>query len=607
MSAAPRFIVVGGGLAGLMATIKLAELGHAVDLFSIVPVKRSHSACAQGGINAAVNIKGENDSPEIHFYDTVKGGDFLAHQPPVRSMTHEAPRIIYLLDRMGVPFSRTPEGDLDFRRFGGTLYHRTAFAGASTGQQLLYALDEQVRRFEVDGLVRKFEGFEFLGPILAAPEGPCRGIVALDLRSMKIDAFPADAVIVASGGLGLVYGLSTNSVICTGSAAAACYLAGARFGNPEMVQIHPTAIPGEDKMRLMSESARGEGGRVWVPRRKGDDRDPKEIPEAERWYFLEEKYPKFGNLVPRDIGSREIYHVCVDLGLGVGGDNQVYLDLTHKSREFLDRRLGAILEIYEQFVGDDPRTVPMRIFPAIHYSMGGLWVDYEKTPDGLYDPKSPRNHMTNLPGLYAAGECEYQYHGANRLGANALLSCIFAGMVSGPAAAAYAANGADCRAKEAPTGLFDEAVARWRARFETLRTMSGRENARRIHRELGSLMVDNVTIVRTNENLDRTDAELSQFTDRFSEIGVTDTGTWANQELPFVNQLGNMLVLARLITRGARLRDESRGAHYKPEFPARDDENWLKSTIATHGPEGPRFSFEPIDTSLLHPVARKYD
>jgi succinate dehydrogenase / fumarate reductase flavoprotein subunit len=396
-------------------------------------------------------------------------------------------------------------------------------------------------------------------------------------------------------------------VICTGSAAAAAYLEGARFGNPEMVQIHPTAIPGEDKMRLMSESARGEGGRVWVPRKKGDTRDPKQIPEAERWYFLEEKYPKFGNLVPRDIGSREIYHVCVDLGLGVGGENQVFLDLTHKSREFLDRRLGAILEIYEQFVGDDPRTIPMRIFPAIHYSMGGLWVDFEKTPDGYYDLASPRNHMTNLPGLYAAGECEYQYHGANRLGANALLSCIYAGMVSGPAATIYAAQGAERRAAEQTSSLYDDAARRWRDRFEQLRRMQGQENARRIHRELGDVMVDNVTIVRTNENLDRADAAITAFMERWQEIGVTDSGDWSNQELPFVNQLANMLELARLITRGARLRDESRGAHYKPEFPARDDENWLKSTMATHTPKGPEFSFEAIDTSLLEPVARKYD
>ncbi len=519
-------------------------------------------------------------------------------------MCHEAPRIIYLFDRMGVPFSRTAEGNLDFRRFGGTLYHRTAFAGASTGQQLLYALDEQVRRYEAEGLVKKFEFWEFLEPVLDGA-GRCWGIVAVDRRSMKVEAFRADATIVATGGLGLVYGRSTNSVICTGSAGAACYLAGARFGNAEMVQIHPTAIPGEDKLRLMSESARGEGGRVWVPRAKGDTRDPKQIPDGERWYFLEEKYPRFGNLVPRDIGSREIFHVVYDLGLGVGG-NSVYLDLTHKTREYLDRRLGAILEIYEKFVGDDPRTVPMRIFPAVHYSMGGLWVDYQATAEGFLDPTSPRNHMTNVPGLYAAGEAEYQYHGANRLGANALLSCVYAGLVSGPAASVWAAQ-APQRAADVAAAPFAAAETKWNERFAAYRGMSGPENAYVIHRELGELMTENVTIVRHNDKLKQADEKVSALMERFRRIGGLDANAYMNADVAFANQLWNMLELARLITRAAVLRDESRGAHYKPAFPQRDDEQYLKSTIATWAPDGPRFEFEPVDTSILKPVARKYD
>src|SRR4030095_4152102 len=242
----PRVVVVGGGLAGLMATIKLAEAGATVDLLSIVPVKRSHSVCAQGGINGAVNTKGEGDSPQIHFYDTVKGGDFLAHQPPVRDMCEAAPSIIYMFDRMGVPFSRTPEGLIDFRRFGGTLHHRTAHSGATTGQQLLYALDEQVRRFEVEGAVRKFEGWEAFRPVLA-DGGRCIGVVAMDLRSMEIRAFPANAVLYATGGLGAIFGLGTNSGVNTGSAIAGCYQAGAIYGNPEFIQIHPTAISGGDK------------------------------------------------------------------------------------------------------------------------------------------------------------------------------------------------------------------------------------------------------------------------------------------------------------------------------------------------------------------------
>ena len=269
-----RVIVVGGGLAGLMTATRVAEMGVGVDLFSIVPVKRSHSVCAQGGINGAVNTKGEGDSPAIHFDDTVFGGDFLANQPPVKAMCDMAPGIINLLDRMGVMFNRTPEGLLDFRRFGGTKHHRTAFAGASTGQQLLYALDEQVRKYEVEGLVRKYEGWEFLG-LVRDDAGHCRGIVALDGYAMRIEAFPAMAVMLATGGPGVIFGHSTNSIINTGTAASAAYQDGATYANGEFIQVHPTSIPGEDKLRLMSESARGEGGRVWVPRTPGD--------RASRW------------------------------------------------------------------------------------------------------------------------------------------------------------------------------------------------------------------------------------------------------------------------------------------------------------------------------------
>src|SRR5512141_572631 len=398
MASTPKIIVVGGGLAGLSATIKIAESGGHVDLFSIVPVKRSHSVCAQGGINAAKNLKGEGDSTWIHTDDTVYGGDFLANQPPVKAMCEMAPAIIDLLDRMGVTFNRTPEGLLDFRRFGGTLFNRTAFAGATTGQQLLYALDEQVRRFESEGKVEKHEHWEFLSAVLDE-QGACRGITAMDLRTMQVQTFPAEAVIMATGGIGAIFGKSTNSVVCTGSAQSALYQQGAYYANGEFIQVHPTSIPGEDKLRLMSESARGEGGRVWVPRNKGDQREWKSIPESERLYFLEEWYPKYGNLVPRDVATRAIHKVVFENGLGVDGKPMVYLDLTHIDRKVLDRKLEGILEIYEKFVGDDPREVPMKIFPGMHYTMGGLWVDFEQ--------------KTNIGGLYACGECEYQYHGAN--------------------------------------------------------------------------------------------------------------------------------------------------------------------------------------------------
>ncbi|MCA9186709.1 MAG: succinate dehydrogenase (quinone) flavoprotein subunit, partial [Planctomycetales bacterium] len=424
--AGPRVMIVGGGLAGLAAAMELAELGIDVDLMSLTPVKRSHSVCAQGGINSVNDQTRQlGDDEWKHYDDTVYGGDFLQHQPPVKEMAYWAPRVIDLMDRLGVTFNRTGEGFLDRRRFGGTLYKRTAFAGATTGQQLLYALDEQVRRWETEGKIRKFEFWDFLSPIID-DQGICRGCVGQNLVTMEIRAFPADATVLATGGCGLIYGRSTMSMACTGSAASRCFQVGVHYANGEFIQVHPTAIPGADKLRLMSESARGEGGRVWVPRTPHDRRPPKEIQEKERYYFLEERYPTYGNLVPRDIATREIFNVCVNEGLSVETDRQcVYLDLTHIPRHELDRKLGGILEIYEKFQGVDPREVPMKIFPAVHYSMGGLWADYSVNAEGGLTAGSPKNHVTNVPGIYAIGECDYQYHGANRLGANSLLSCIF--------------------------------------------------------------------------------------------------------------------------------------------------------------------------------------
>jgi succinate dehydrogenase / fumarate reductase, flavoprotein subunit len=583
-----KIAIVGGGLAGLAAAMKIAEAGHSVDLFSVVPVKRSHSVCAQGGINGAVNTKGEGDSTWEHFDDTVYGGDFLANQPPAKAMCEMAPAIIYLFDRMGVPFSRTQEGLLDFRRFGGTKHHRTAFAGASTGQQLLYALDEQVRRYEVGGTVKKYEHWEMLSLVLDDAQ-VCRGLIAMNLQTLELKAFPADAVIVATGGPGLIFGKSTNSMVCTGSAVSACYQQGAKYANGEFIQVHPTSIPGEDKLRLMSESARGEGGRVWVPRQKGDTRQPSAIPEKERWYFLEEKYPAYGNLVPRDIATREIFQVCIE-GHGVGGQNQVYLDLTHIPAEVLDRKLGAILEIYEMFVGDDPRHVPMRIFPGVHYSMGGLWVDY--------------NQRTNIPGLLAAGECDYSIHGANRLGANSLVSCVYGGFVAAPAAIEYARNVE--RSGTNGARVQEQELKRQQEINDALIKQSGNENQYMLHQEMGKWMTDNVTVVRYNDKLKATDNKLLELMDRYKRISINDSNLWATMALPHARHLNNMLELARVITLGALNRNESRGAHFKPEFPERDDEHFLKTTIVEHSGEGPVISYEPVDVSLIPPRKRDY-
>ncbi|KHF34842.1 Fumarate reductase flavoprotein subunit [Paenibacillus sp. P1XP2] len=576
--ASNNIIIVGGGLAGLMATIKAAEAGVHVHLFSLVPVKRSHSVCAQGGINGAVNTKGEGDSPWIHFDDTVYGGDFLANQPPVKAMCEAAPGIIHLMDRMGVMFNRTPEGLLDFRRFGGTKHHRTAYAGATTGQQLLYALDEQVRRHETAGLVTKHENWEFLQAVID-DEGVCRGIVAQDLRSMEIHTFAADAVILASGGPGIIFGKTTNSVINTGTAASAVYQQGVYYANGEFIQIHPTAIPGDDKLRLMSESARGEGGRIWTYK------------DGKPWYFLEEKYPAYGNLVPRDIATREIFDVCVNQGLGVNGENIVYLDLSHKDPKELDVKLGGIIEIYEKFVGDDPRKIPMKIFPAVHYSMGGMWVDY--------------NQMTNIPGLFAAGECEYQYHGANRLGANSLVSAIFGGMVAGPKAVEYI-KGLKKSAADVSSTVFDQYKKKQEDKYENILKMDGNENAYVLHKELGEWMTANMTVVRYNDKLEKTIGKIKELKERYKNININDKSRWNNPGASFTRQLWNMLELAEAMTLGALLRNESRGAHYKPEFPDRNDEEFLKTTKAAWTPDGPEISYEAVDVSLIPPRIRDY-
>jgi len=588
----PKIVVVGGGLAGLMTTIKAAEAGFDVDLISLVPVKRSHSVCAQGGINGAVNTKGEGDSPWQHFDDTVYGGDYLADQSLVKGMCEAAPGIIYLLDRMGVPFNRTPEGMIDFRRFGGTLHSRTAFAGASTGQQLLYALDEQVRSYEVAGKVAKFEGWDFTS--LIQHEGRVVGCTAQNLHTMEFKAFESDVVVMATGGNGMIFGKSTNSVINTGSAAAIVFKAGAKYANGEFIQVHPTAIPGDDKLRLMSESIRGEGGRVWTYK------------DGQPWYFLEEKYPKYGNLVPRDIATREIFNICVNMGLGVDGKNQVYLDISHIPPDVAKRKLGAVLDIYMKFIGDDPTKVPMRIFPGMHYTMGGLWCGYEKKENGDLDTSSAKTQMTNIPGLFAVGEACHQYHGANRLGANSLVSCIYEGMITGPAAVKYVKGLRATHAQDLPASIFEAAVKEQEEKYQQILQMDGTENPYTLSDELGSWMTDNVTVVRFNDRLKATLVKIAELQERFKKIGVPDTGGYSNQPAVYTRWLDGMLVLAEAITKGALLRDESRGAHYKPDFPERDDEAFLKTTIATYTPNGAEISYEAVDTSHIKPRLRDY-
>ena len=590
-----KVIIVGGGLAGLLAALKVCEGGGTVDLFSYCPVKRSHSLCAQGGMNACMDTKGENDSIYEHFDDTVYGGDFLADQLAVKGMVEAAPKLVKMFDRMGVPFNRTHEGVLDLRNFGGQKNKRTVFAGSTTGQQLLYALDEQVRRWEVQGKVTKYEFWEYIR-VIKNKDGIVRGIVAQNMNSNEIKSFRADVVMLATGGPGQVFGRCTASTICNGSAVSSAYQQGAHIGNPEFIQIHPTAIPGTDKNRLMSEACRGEGGRIWTYK------------DGKPWYFLEEMYPAYGNLVPRDVASRAIFKVCVHMGLGINNERRVYLDLSHISADYLEHKLGGILEMYSEFVGQDPRKVPMEIFPSVHYSMGGIWVD--------------RMHHTNIPGLMAAGECDHQYHGANRLGANSLLSASYSGYVAGPEALRWARSG------ELGEALTDEEMERARKEaveeFDRIRNMTGPVNAHQLHQEMGEIMYDYVSIERDNKGLDICLEKLKGILKRWDDIGVTDHGAWANQEAMFVRQLRNMILYAMAVTKAARSRDESRGAHAKIMlddkgermtdadgelvFYGRDDERFMKTSIVDYDPktEEPIVSYMDFDHSLIKARARNY-
>ncbi|WP_213318884.1 succinate dehydrogenase flavoprotein subunit [Chlamydiifrater volucris] len=606
MGRSGRVIVVGGGLAGLSAAIKLADAGLLVEIISLTKVKRSHSVCAQGGINAAVNLKeGEEDSPHRHAYDTIKGGDFLADQPPVLEMCLAAPRIIRMLDNWGCPFNRNSKGELDVRRFGGTLYSRTVFCGASTGQQLMYTLDEQVRRREVAGHITKRENHEFVRLVMDDSGRTC-GVVLMNLFNNRLEILSADAVVIATGGPGVIFRLSTNSVFCTGSANGKLFMQGMHYANPEFIQIHPSAIPGKDKLRLISESVRGEGGRIWVP---GDASKTLLFPDGSKracgqtgkpWYFLEEMYPAYGNLVSRDVGARAILQVC-EAGMGIGGGQEVFLDVTHLPAENR-KKLEAVLEIYRKFTGEDPNTTPMRIFPAVHYSMGGAWVDWPAADD--IDRNKRYRHMTNLEGCFNCGESDFLYHGANRLGANSLLSCIYAGFLTGDEVAAFIRDKG--HQNKVSSSVFENSLTEEKEYNEKLLKNSGRENVFRLHEEIADVMVKNVTVKRNNKDLKDTLEKLKEFRERFNNIGIQDSSKFANKTFHFARRLKPMLELALAITKGALLRNEFRGSHFKPEFPERDDKNWLKTTIASYSLDEPSISYVPVDVRHVVPVSRDY-
>jgi succinate dehydrogenase / fumarate reductase, flavoprotein subunit len=620
VSSRHRVIVVGSGLAGLSCAMKLAEEGVDVDLVSTGPARSSHSVCAQGGINACNEIARQQGYSEwTHFDETILGGDFLADQPPVHEMCYWAPRIVDLLDRMGVPFNRTAEGRRALRRMGGSLFLQTYFAGATTGQQLVYALDEQVRRHESEGRVSRHEYCEFLWPVIHEEDGhpACGGIVAQDMRTMVIRQMKADAVVIATGGYGVIFGKSTMSASCTGAAISRCYQAGAKIGNPEFIQIHPTTIPGEDKSRLISEAVRGEGARLWVPAIKEDGewkphpnaaRGPNSIADDERYYFLEDRYPKFGNLVPRDLAAREIAEICRE-GFGVAGGNAVYLDLREAAKEFgrdgVTARLDGTLQIYAKFAAADPLEEPMRVSPAVHAGMGGLWVDFKKDEKtGGLRVGEPSNMSTNIAGLYAMGEASVAYHGANRLGGNGLLSRLFDGLFGG----ACVKNYCEESRSEAPQAAFDSVIKQETDRIARLLSNDGEESAHQIRAELSQAMTDHCTVIRHNDKLQSTLAKCQEWKDCSRRMKLTDNGNRMNQNLFFTRSVRDMVLLAETILCGALPRNESRGAHFKPAYPDRDDVNFLKATIARYdaASDSAQISYEQVDTSLIAPRVRNY-
>lgn len=583
----PKVLVVCGETAGLMAALQLVHCGCEVELISPVPIRRLF-ASAQTGINAALNTKGEADSPAQHFEDTLVAGDFLAHQGQLKTMCAQAPELIWLLDRMGVPFTRTTEGQIDLHRTPGTRFSRTAFVGTTTGPAALFALCEQIQRYEADGSITCYENWEFLSAVI--DETTCLGVIAMDLVTLEVKAFAAQAVVIAAGGVGGIFGRTTNAVHVTGSVQGTLFRQGVRYVNAEFIQLHPATLIAEDKFRAIPDLALAEGGRFWVPHTARDQRPPEEIPGAERWYFLEEHYPGLGNFVPRDIATREIFEISLD-GYGVGSLSQVYLDLTDLSPTRLRRRLGGILDLYFQMTGEPASTIPMCVFPGMHLSLGGLWVDTE--------------YQTNVKGLFAAGECAGALHGANALSGNELLFSLFSGVIAGQAAARSAQGTTSFPVESDPR--FEAERRRQIDETEKLKARQGAENAWRIQDQLGRLMTEQMTVVRFNERLQDALEQIHQLEDRLARIDINETNFWATPSIPQARRLGSLLTLAQVMVVSALNRNESRGVHFKPEFPACNNTEYLKTTVATFSEAGPVITFEPIDTSLIEPRPREYN
>ncbi|MGA0081228.1 MAG: fumarate reductase/succinate dehydrogenase flavoprotein subunit [Ilumatobacteraceae bacterium] len=561
-----KVIVVGTGLAGASAAATLAELGYQVDAFTFHDSpRRAHSIAAQGGINAAKNYQGDGDSINRLFQDTIKGGDFRSREANVHRLAQVSVDIIDQMVAQGVPFAREYGGLLDNRSFGGAQVSRTFYARGQTGQQLLIGAYQQMARQVGLGGVRLFNRTELIDTVTI--DGRCAGIVVRDLLTGEIQSHAAHAVVLATGGYGNVFFLSTNAMNCNVTAAWRAHRRGALFANPCYTQIHPTCIPQADetqsKLTLMSESLRNDG-RVWVPKRADDNRQADQIPEDERDYFLERLYPSYGNLAPRDISSRAAKRL-VDKGQGIGPlKNGVNLDFSaaidRLGREVVEERYGNLFQMYERIAGEDPYKTPMRIYPATHYTMGGLWVDYEL--------------MTTIPGLYAAGEANFSDHGANRLGASALMQ----GLADGYFVLPYTISNqlSSLLGKSIPGTdhpAFKEAENEANARYNGYLNVKGKRSPDWFHRELGKIIWNECGMERTREGLQQALSDLPALYNEFkTDLRVTGTGDSTNQTLEKAGRVDDFFQLGMAMCQDALTREESCGAHFRSEYQTEEGE-----------------------------------
>ncbi|MEU8039237.1 fumarate reductase/succinate dehydrogenase flavoprotein subunit [Streptosporangium sp. NPDC049046] len=596
-------IVVGTGLAGGSAAATLGELGYNVKSFCYQDTpRRAHSIAAQGGINAAKNYRGDGDSIYRLFYDTVKGGDFRARESNVYRLAQVSVNIIDQAVAQGVPFAREYGGLLDTRSFGGAQVSRTFYARGQTGQQLLLGAYQALERQIAAGTVEMHTRHEMLDLIVS--DGRARGVIVRDMVTGEIERHLADAVVLASGGYGNVFFLSTNAKGCNTTAIWRAHRRGAMFANPCYTQIHPTCIPVsgdyQSKLTLMSESLRNDG-RVWVPLERGDSRPASEIPEEERDYYLERIYPAFGNLVPRDIASRAAKNVC-DEGRGVGpGGLGVYLDfadaIRRLGRDAVEKKYGNLFEMYERITGEDPYAQPMRIYPAVHYTMGGLWVDYDL--------------QSTIPGLFVIGEANFSDHGANRLGASALMQGLADGYFVLPTTIGdYLANGPYGEVDEEAVAEAEVAV---REKIARLLSNDGDRTADSYHRELGRLMWDHCGMERTEESLRKALERIPELREEFwKNVKVSGEAGELNQALERAGRVADFFDLAELMCIDALHRTESCGGHFRAESQdadgeaLRDDEHFAYVAAWEYGEQGPILHKEDLDYEYVKMSQRSY-